>query len=151
MNVNTQSSVLFSQSSALTGVGMRIQDIQVLVAEGTPAEAGQVKRFLREMGLLSVDTVTDGYSALIALKKQAADLLLLDWHLPKMGGEDVLRQLRAIPRFRLPKVIAMVNGGDDRNLYQKGTDLGVATYLVRPFAASILQERIEKEMNQRIL
>jgi len=87
MNVNTQSSVLFSQSSALTGVGMRIQDIQVLVAEGTPAEAGQVKRFLREMGFLSVETVTDGYSALIALKKQAADLLLLDWHLPKMSGE----------------------------------------------------------------
>jgi len=130
---------------------MRIQDIQVLVAEGTPAEAGQVKRFLREMGFLSVDTVTDGYSALIALKKQAADLLLLDWHLPKMSGEDVLRQLRAIPRFRLPKVIAMVNGTDDRDLYQKGTDLGVGTYLVRPFAASILQERIEKEMNQRIL
>jgi response regulator RpfG family c-di-GMP phosphodiesterase len=51
----------------------------------------------------------------------------------------------------LPKVIAMVNGTDDRNLYQKGTDLGVGTYLVRPFAASILQERIEKEMNQRIL
>ena len=130
---------------------MRIQDIQVLVAEGAPAEAGQVKRFLREMGFLSVETLTDGYSALISLKKQPADVLLLDWRLPKMDGEGILRYLRAIPRFRLPKVIAMVNGDEDRGLYQKGTELGVGTYLVRPFTAAVLRERIEKEMNVRIL
>jgi CheY-like chemotaxis protein len=137
---------------------MRIQDIQVLVATGASNEAGRVSRSLKEMGLQTVTTVTDGYSALIALKKMQPELLLLEWTLAKMDAEQVLRYIRAIPRFRMPKVLAMVGETGDaqtqtptKEIEKKGAELGVGAYLVSPFTGAVLQGQIEKEMRMRIL
>lgn len=138
---------------ARTGIGgktMRIHETKILIADGTPASVALVKRALREMGFFSVQTAANGYSALIMLKKNPIDLLLLDWRLPTLDGPGILSYLRRIPWFRLPKIIGMI-ANSDRETITRGAELGLNTCLVRPFTGRTLRNRIEKEMRARIM
>ncbi|NQU42176.1 response regulator [bacterium] len=129
---------------------MKIEEVRVLIADREPTTVGLIRRSLRGMGFRSLETTTNGYQTLIALKKNSFDLLLLDWRLPNLDGETITRYLRRIPRYRQPKMIAMI-ASSDREAVQKGVQLGLQDYLVKPFRGRVLQERIEKVLDIRIL
>jgi two-component system, OmpR family, response regulator len=112
--------------------------MRILIAEDDPSLTDGLRRALRQAGY-AVDCVTTGVEADSALAGGEFDLLILDLGLPKMGGLEVLRRLRA-RRSPLPVLIlTALDGVNDR---VRGLDLGADDYLAKPFALGELKARV---------
>jgi len=112
--------------------------MRILIAEDDAIMADGLTRSLRQAGYV-VDRVGNGLEADGAVARGEFDLLILDLGLPKMGGLEVLRRLRA-RQSRLPVLIlTALDGVNDR---VRGLDLGADDYLAKPFALSELEARV---------
>lgn len=112
--------------------------MRILVAEDDANLADGLKCSLRHAGY-AVDCVKTGAEADSAVAGSDFDLLILDLGLPKIGGLEVLRRLRA-RQSRLPVLIlTAMDGINDR---VRGLDLGADDYLAKPFALAELEARV---------
>ncbi len=111
---------------------------RILLAEDNPADVTLVREALKEHQIgCSLEVVTDGAQALNFIDKidrglsHGLDLLLLDMHLPKHDGADILRRLRATVCCAATPVIAMTASFSpyDEELAQK---YAVAHYFRKP-------------------
>jgi len=112
--------------------------MRILIAEDDAIMADGLTRSLRQSGYV-VDRVGTGQEADSAVTRGEFDLLILDLGLPRMGGLEVLRRLRA-RQSRLPVLIlTALDGVNDR---VRGLDLGADDYLAKPFALNELEARV---------
>lgn len=112
--------------------------MRILIAEDSAILANGLTEALRGTGF-AVDCVLDGAAADAALASQSFDLLILDLGLPRMGGLEVLRRLRA-RRSTLPVLIlTALDRLEDR---VRGLDLGADDYLTKPFDLPELEARV---------
>jgi DNA-binding NtrC family response regulator len=81
--------------SATIDLGVGRSDWKILVVDDEPTICNLLARLLRKEGML-VEIAHDGKSALDALQRQPPDLLLLDYRLPDMTGQDVLLEARSL-------------------------------------------------------
>ena len=88
----------------------------------------------------AVEMRHDGAQGLEAAQHGAYDLLVLDVMLPKMGGFEVLRQLRAGEGARLPVLMLTARGEEVDRIV--GLELGADDYLPKPFNPRELSARI---------
>lgn len=88
----------------------------------------------------SVDTAANGRDGLFAATTQQFDLVVLDRMLPEVDGLTVLRTLRA-SGTRVPVLLLSALGEVDQRV--AGLRAGADDYLVKPFAFSELEARIE--------
>ena len=86
-----------------------------------------------------VDRVLTGSEALAAIRTHDYDIVLLDLGLPDLGGEEVLRQLRA-QRNTVPVVVMTARGQIEDRIQL--LDLGADDYLVKPVDVNELQARM---------
>lgn len=103
----------------------RMQDFEILLAEDNPGDALLVREALKQYQVdCTVHVVSDGEQAIdfiSSLESCASaprlDLLLLDMHLPKRDGEDILRHLRSTERYAQTPVIVIT--GSDSSLFEE--------------------------------
>ncbi len=89
----------------------------------------------------SVEQVADGQSALEALRRAPADLLLTDVMMPKLDGFRLLREIRADEALReVPVVLLSARAGEEARI--EGLDAGADDYLIKPFSARELLARV---------
>ena len=112
--------------------------MRILVAEDDAILADGLRHSLRHAGY-AVDCVDSGPGADSAVASGAFDLLILDLGLPRMGGLEVLRRLRA-RQERLPVLI--LTAMDAVNDRVRGLDLGADDYLAKPFVLAELEARV---------
>lgn len=94
------------------------------------ANIARIIKFNLEREGFSVETVTDGMTALARVKREAPDLIVLDLLMPKMDGWEVAEALKRDPETaRIPILMLSVVG--DR---EKGLEVGAASYLLKPFS-----------------
>jgi two-component system OmpR family response regulator len=112
--------------------------MRILLAEDDTMIADGLVRSLRQSGY-AVDCAATGIDADTALVTNSYDLVILDLGLPKMGGLDVLKRLRA-RRTQVPVLIlTALDGVNDR---VKGLDLGADDYMAKPFELPELEARV---------
>jgi len=112
--------------------------MRILIVEDDAILARGLVRILESEGY-AVDTVTRGEQALLAMKQERFDLVILDVGLPGMDGFEVLRRLRAVPEPAPVLVLTARHTLDDR---VRGLDLGGDDYVAKPFAMSELVARV---------
>jgi two-component system OmpR family response regulator len=112
--------------------------MRILIAEDDAILADALKRSLRDAGY-AVDCVTTGVEADSAVASGGFDLLILDLGLPKMGGLEVLRRLRARQEQLPVLILTALDGINDR---VRGLDFGADDYLAKPFALGELEARV---------
>ncbi len=121
----------------------RLANIDVLIADSDMPIANLVRDVLKSVGFSQVRIVKDGREALDLLVSQPIDLLITDWRMEHMDGVSLMRFLRSDPsspnRF-LP--IIMLTGRAERRDVEEARDAGVTEYVVKPFTAKALFERI---------
>jgi CheY-like chemotaxis protein len=112
---------------------------QILLAEDNPADIELIQEALREHGVnCSLHVTRDGAQAIAYIdtldtnqKAPPLDLLLLDMHLPKSDGEEVLRRLRSTERYAQTPVIVMT-GSDSRAIEEKAVRHAALFYFRKP-------------------
>lgn len=87
--------------------------------------------------------VPDAGRAQAALRSQRFDLILCDWEMPGMSGEEFLRWLREQPEFgQLPFI--MVTSRGEREYVIRAVQAGASDYLGKPFSAETLLNKVRK-------
>lgn len=125
---------------------------RALIVEDDPEMREIYVRFferLRDEGFTAV-VVEDGERALDILQHEPVDLVLLDWNLPGISGEVLLRALRAHPKTRSIGVL-MVTGKCSPAEEIQALDSGADDYLAKPFDEDELLARLRSLSRRREL
>src|SRR5271163_1426401 len=88
-----------------------------------------------------VSTATDGEEALCAIRLNPPDIVILDLHMPKVDGFEVLKALRADEATRRLPVI-VITGRDDVHSINRAFSEGAASFLVKPINWRLLSHQI---------
>lgn len=105
--------------------------------------------FFSKMGGVEVDEAWDGADALEKLTKNKYDIVLLDWMMPKMTGEQVLREIRGVTGPNKDTPVIMVTAEVDRKKVLTLAALGISGYVTKPFTAEILGEKIKSVLGKK--
>lgn len=102
-----------------------------------------IKNLLRDLGFTNVEEADDGKTALPILKQGRIEFLITDWNMPGMTGIDLLKTVRADPELaKIP--VLMVTAEAKREQIIAAAQAGVNGYVIKPFTAVVLKEKIEK-------
>lgn len=119
------------------------KDIKILVVDDFSTMRRIIKNLLRDLGLTNVQEADDGQTALPILKGGQIEFLITDWNMPGMTGIDLLKEVRADPNLcHLP--VLMVTAEAKREQIIAAAQAGVNGYVVKPFTAAVLKEKIDK-------
>ena len=102
-----------------------------------------IKTLLKQIGYANVVEADDGSTALEVLKNTKVDFIISDWNMPKMTGLEFLKAVRADERFRHIPFLMVTAEAEKANIVA-AVQAGVSNYVVKPFTADVLQQKIDK-------
>jgi two-component system phosphate regulon response regulator PhoB len=112
----------------------------VLIVEDEAAIATMLRYNLEKRGYRVVEAA-DGEEALVRLREQQPDIVLLDWMLPVMSGIEVCRQIRHKPATRDLPVIMVTARVEDQDAV-RALNTGADDYVTKPFNIDSLLARM---------
>lgn len=119
--------------------------MKILVVDDFSTMRRIIKNLLRDLGFNNTDEADDGLTALPMLKGGKYDLLVTDWNMPGMQGIDLLKAVRADADENLNSIpVLMVTAEQKKEQIIEAAQAGVNGYIVKPFTALILKEKLEK-------
>ncbi|MEN4903424.1 chemotaxis response regulator CheY [Luteimonas sp. TWI1416] len=119
------------------------KNIRILVVDDFSTMRRIVKNLLSDLGFNNTVEAEDGNSAMAVLRQDAVDLVITDWNMPGMTGIELLRTIRADPKFRALPVM-MVTAEAKREQIIEAAQSGVNGYIIKPFTAQTLSEKLGK-------
>ena len=102
-----------------------------------------IRKVLQEIGYEHIQEANDGANALPMLQSSAFDMLITDWNMPRLPGIELLRAVRAEPKLASLPVL-MVTAEVKREQIIAATQAGVNGYIIKPFTAQTLEEKLGK-------
>jgi two-component system chemotaxis response regulator CheY len=117
--------------------------MKILVVDDFSTMRRIVKNLLRDLGFSNTHEADDGTSAWPMLQNGDFDFVVTDWNMPGMTGIDLLKKIRADERLKGTPVL-MVTAEAKRDQIVAAAQAGVNGYVVKPFTAAALKEKIEK-------
>lgn len=117
--------------------------MKILIVDDFSTMRRIIKNLLRELGFNNTMEADDGSTALPMLKSGNFDFLVTDWNMPNMEGIELLRQVRSDPTLKSLPVL-MVTAEAKRDQIVEAAQAGVNGYIVKPFTAETLKEKIDK-------
>jgi DNA-binding response OmpR family regulator len=109
----------------------------VLIVEDDDVVADTLRVYLERAGY-AVDTVADGSAALASAQRSDVSLVILDWMLPGLSGQEVCRRLRAVSSVPILMLTARTSE-DDRVC---GLESGADDYVPKPFSPREVVARV---------
>ena len=122
--------------------------IKVLVVDDFPTMRRIVKNLLKQLGFENIDEAEDGAQALGKLKAGGYGLVVSDWNMPVMEGIDLLRHVRQDEALKTMPFL-MVTAEAEKDKVITAIKAGVDNYVVKPFTAEVLKEKLEKIADKR--
>lgn len=119
------------------------KNMKILIVDDFSTMRRIIKNLLRDLGFTNTQEADDGNSALPLLKASDFDFLITDWNMPGMTGIDLLKAVRADEKLKSLPVL-MVTAEAKREQIIEAAQAGVNGYVVKPFTAQALKEKIEK-------
>ena len=122
---------------------MSIRDqLRVLVVDDMSTSRGLITQALDTMGIRQVATAADGASALQTLARSPVHLVISDYNMPQMDGLQLLHALRS--GAATAKVgFLLITGRADKEVIDKGRQLGMNNFVKKPFEPAGLKAAIE--------
>jgi two-component system chemotaxis response regulator CheY len=117
--------------------------MKILIVDDFSTMRRIIKNLLRDLGFNNTHEADDGATALPMLKSGDYDFLVTDWNMPGMQGIDLLKAVRADAKLASLPVL-MVTAESKRDQIVEAAQAGVNGYIVKPFTAQTLKEKIDK-------
>ena len=114
---------------------------RVLVADDSSTMRKIISRTLQSIGVKDIAEAADGAEAITLFAPGKFDLILTDWNMPGMTGLDLLKAIR-LQDTKIP--VIMVTTEAEKSRILEAIQAGVTDYLVKPFQADTLREKLEK-------
>jgi two-component system chemotaxis response regulator CheY len=117
--------------------------MKILIVDDFSTMRRIIKNLLRDLGFGNTQEADDGNTALPMLQNGNFDFLVTDWNMPGMPGIDLLKAVRANPKLSSLPVL-MVTAEAKREQIMEAAQAGVNGYVVKPFTADTLKEKVDK-------
>ena len=119
------------------------KQIKILIVDDFSTMRRIIKNLLRDLGFNNTFEADDGNTALPLLKNGDYDFVVTDWNMPGMQGIDLLKEIRKDPALcHIP--VLMVTAEAKREQIIEAAKSGVNGYIIKPFTAATLKEKLEK-------
>ncbi len=119
------------------------KNMSILIVDDFSTMRRIIKNLLRDLGFTNTSEADDGQTALPMLQTGKFDFLVTDWNMPGMQGIDLLKAVRADPELASMPVL-MVTAESKKDQIVEAAQAGVNGYVVKPFTAQTLKEKIDK-------
>ncbi|WP_424813841.1 chemotaxis response regulator CheY [Roseococcus sp. YIM B11640] len=119
------------------------KNMNVLIVDDYKTMLRIIRNLLKQLEFDNVEEATDGAEALAKLRAGNFGLVISDWNMEPMTGLDLLKEVRADARLKhLPFIMITAESKTENVVAAK--QAGVSNYIVKPFNAETLREKIEK-------
>ncbi|MEI6610616.1 MAG: response regulator [Deltaproteobacteria bacterium] len=121
------------------------KNIKILVVDDFATMRKVVRNLLKQVGYEDIVEAEDGVMALRALKSQKIDVIISDWNMPNMSGLELLKAMKDDAELaKIPFLMVTAEALQDNVV--AAVKAGVNEYIVKPFTAEVLNEKIVKIM-----
>jgi two-component system chemotaxis response regulator CheY len=121
--------------------------LKVLVVDDQNSVRQMTRLTLEQLGVRHIHEAENGRTAMDTAALQPLDLIISDFNMPEMDGLGLLRAVRGHPVARKVPFI-LLTGRGDRELVVTAAKAGANNYLIKPFTAATLREKIEQVMGK---
>ena len=118
-------------------------NMKILVVDDMSTMRRIVKNILKQLGFNNLEEAENGQEALAKLKADTYGFVVSDWNMPVMMGIDMLRAIRADESLKKIPVLMVTAEAQKENLME-AVQAGVSNYVVKPFTAETMQDKINK-------
>ena len=122
---------------------MAEKNLKVLVVDDFSTMRRIVRNLLKELGYTNVDEAEDGVAALQKLKGGTFQFVVTDWNMPNMTGLQLLKAIRADAGLKHLPVLMITAEAKKENIIEAAQS-GASGYIVKPFTAGTLEEKMNK-------
>jgi two-component system, chemotaxis family, chemotaxis protein CheY len=116
---------------------------KVLLVDDQTSVRQMTRITLEQIGVRHIHEAENGRQAMETAALQPLDLIISDYNMPEMDGLALLRAIRGHPAARRVPFI-LLTGRSDRELVVKAAQAGANNYLIKPFTADILRQKVEQ-------
>lgn len=118
-------------------------NMKILVVDDMSTMRRIVKNIMKQLGFANVEEAENGQDALDKLRAETFGFVISDWNMPVMTGIDLLRAIRADEKLKAIPVLMVTAEAQKENLIE-AIQAGVSNYIVKPFSAEVVQEKMNK-------
>lgn len=122
---------------------MASKDLRFLVIDDFATMRRIVRNLLQELGFKNIEEADDGHDALTKLRASAFDFVISDWNMPNMDGLQLLREMRNDDNLKAIPMLMVTAEAKKENIIA-AAQAGANGYVVKPFTAATLEEKLNK-------
>ncbi|GLK59717.1 MULTISPECIES: chemotaxis response regulator CheY [Azotobacter] len=122
---------------------MADKNMSILVVDDFPTMRRIVRSLLKELGFNNVDEAEDGQDALNKLRGGSFEFVVSDWNMPNLDGLEMLKQIRSDDGLKHLPVLMVTAEAKKENIIA-AAQAGANGYVVKPFTAATLEEKLNK-------
>ncbi|CAG9184859.1 chemotaxis response regulator CheY [Cupriavidus pinatubonensis] len=119
------------------------KNIKILVVDDFPTMRRIIRNLLKELGFNNVEEAEDGAAGLEKAKDGSFQFVISDWIMPNMDGLSMLQAIRADSAIGKTPVLMVTAEAKKENIIA-AAQAGANGYVVKPFTAATLDEKITK-------
>ncbi|GHC55235.1 chemotaxis protein CheY [Alcaligenes faecalis] len=119
------------------------KNIKILVVDDFPTMRRIIKNLLKDLGYENVDEAEDGQMGLEKLRNGNFEFVVSDWNMPNLDGLEMLKQIRADANLSSLPVLMVTAEAKKENIIA-AAQAGANGYVVKPFTAATLEEKLNK-------
>ncbi|NLJ61704.1 MAG: chemotaxis protein CheY [Alcaligenaceae bacterium] len=122
---------------------MTNKNLKILVVDDFPTMRRIIRNLLKDLGYENVDEAEDGVMGLEKLRNGNFDFVVSDWNMPNLDGLEMLKQIRADANLSHLPVLMVTAEAKKENIIA-AAQAGASGYVVKPFTAATLEEKLNK-------
>jgi two-component system, chemotaxis family, chemotaxis protein CheY len=123
------------------------KNMKILVVDDFSTMRRIVKNILRQLNFVNIIEADDGSTALEMLQREKIDLVVSDWNMPKMTGLELLKIMKGDDALKLIPFLMVTAEAQQENIIE-AVKSGVSNYIVKPFTAETLGQKIGQIFNK---
>lgn len=122
---------------------MASKDLRFLVIDDFATMRRIVRNLLQELGFSNIEEAEDGQDALTKLRASSFDFVISDWNMPNLDGLQLLIEIRKDSALKSLPVLMVTAEAKKENIIA-AAQAGANGYVVKPFTAATLEEKLNK-------
>jgi len=122
---------------------MADKNMKFLIVDDFSTMRRIIRNLLKELEFTNADEAEDGIAALAKLRGGNFEFVVSDWNMPNMTGIELLRAIRADDTLKHLPVLMVTAEAKKENIIE-AAQAGASGYVVKPFTAAVLEEKLNK-------
>jgi two-component system chemotaxis response regulator CheY len=118
-----------------------MEDKKVIFVEDSPTMRRIIMNSLNKIGINDVTEAENGLDALDKMGDASWDMVITDWNMPEMNGEELVKELRNNSNYSKTPILMITTRGMQDDV-MSAIKMGVNGYIVKPFTPDVLKKKI---------